>query len=175
MFEKTFSFWRRLVGQAPAVATRGAGAQEDRRLWTRFETDVKGQVQLAEQDDSEKIPAIIRDLSVGGANLLVDRPYQPGHMLRLELPASAEGVRTVLACIVRVIPAADSLWSIGCVFARELSNDDLASLGAKKEQATDSDLRRWVRFTCGVTASYRKVGDPANQSFPAAVLNISAN
>src|SRR4051794_34641708 len=110
MFEKTFSFWRRWVGQAPAAPARTA-AQEDRRLWTRFETDVKGKVQLAEQADSEKIPAVIRDLSVGGANLLVDRPYQPGHMLRLELPASAEGVRTVLACIVRVIPAADSLWS----------------------------------------------------------------
>lgn len=173
MFEKTFSFWRRLVGQTPP--STDAAVQDDRRLWERFETDLDGKVQLAEQENAEKIPARIRDLSVGGANLLVDRPYQAGHMLRVELPVDDAGVRTVLACIVRVHPDKQGHWSLGCVFARELSNDDLSNLGARKEHASESDLRKWVRFSCEVKASYRRVGDPSNAAHPAQVLNLSAN
>jgi hypothetical protein len=173
MFEKTFSFWRRLVGTAPA--SQAAPPQDDRRLWIRYAADLQGNIQLAEKQGSAKILAKIRDLSLGGANLLVDRPLQAGQMLSLELPAYKDEIRTVLACVVRVLPQNDGKWSLGCVFSRELNHEDLGSFGAQKVQASEDDNRTWVRFFCALKASYRKVGDPAEQSQSAQVLNISAN
>jgi head-tail adaptor len=172
MFEKTFTFWRRLVGQTPAPT---APAHDDRRLWIRYAADLQGNVQRTEKPGSHKLSATVRDLSQGGANLLVDQPVEAGQMLSLELPAAADEVRTVLACVVRVTPHEGNRWSLGCVFSRELGADDLGSCGAQKTPAAQDDKRIWVRFTCEVTASYRKVGDSAGQSHPAQVLDISAN
>lgn len=173
MFEKTFSFWHRLVGTTAAATT--AEMHDDRRLWVRYAADLEGKVQLAEKQGSAKILAKVRDLSLGGANLLVDQPLQPGQMLSVELPADQGNVCTVLACVVRATPQAEGHWSLGCVFSRELNNDDLGSFGAQKVQADGDDNRVWVRFSCELKASYRKVGDVADQAQPAEVLNISAN
>src|ERR1700682_3884194 len=99
MFERTFSFWRRLVGMTPAPTD----AEADRRLWVRFPADLKTNVQLAGGAVQEnRVSARVRDISVGGANLLVDRPFETGQMLSLELPqVGNEDSRTVLACVVR--------------------------------------------------------------------------
>jgi c-di-GMP-binding flagellar brake protein YcgR len=175
MFERTFSFWRNLVGK-PQASQRAAGAvEDDRRMWVRYASDLQGQVQLTEKQGSDKIQAHVRDLSVGGANLLVDRPLSPGHMLSLELPANKGSIRTVLACVVRAIPTEDGQWSLGCVFSRELDSDDLDSLGAKKVQAANEDQRIWVRFSCAVKARYRKFADPLAESRAVEVLDISAS
>src|SRR5712692_9561689 len=113
MFEKTFTFWRRLLGKTPAPAAQTVSVQDDRRLWVRFETDLQGNVQLAEKGQRDRLLARVRDLSLGGANLLVDRPLPLGQLLTLELPADKNEVRTVLACVVRAIPQADATWSLG--------------------------------------------------------------
>jgi hypothetical protein len=173
MFEKTFSFWRRLVGQAPAAPT--ASEQQDRRLWLRYAADLRGNVQLADAGPKDRMLAHVRDLSLGGANLEVERPLQLGQMLTLELTGGQGEVRTVLACVVRVTGQSEGKWSLGCVFSRELAGDDLQRFGAQKVQAADEDKRTWVRYDCDLKAAYRKIGDPATLSHPAKVLNISAN
>jgi c-di-GMP-binding flagellar brake protein YcgR len=173
MFEKTFTFWRRLVGKAdaPIVST-----DPDRRLWVRHAIDLRGNLQISAPPDGEKILAKVRDLSKGGASLVVDRSVDAGEMVVLELPADHGEIRTVLACVVRVSPQADGAWSLGCVFSRELSQEDLDRFGAQKlPAAADDDKRTWVRFSCELHAAYRKVGDQTNLAFPAQVLNISAN
>jgi c-di-GMP-binding flagellar brake protein YcgR len=177
MFAKTFSFWRQFVGPSalPAAPTQPSAKNDERRLWVRYATDLHGNVQLTHKQDGEKMLAKVRDLSLGGANLHVDRLVEPGQMLTLELPAEDGEVRTVLACVVRVGVEDDSGWSLGCVFSRELSNDDLGKFGARKVQAEKDDQRTWVRFASSLSASYRKVGDPLDTAKPAEVLNISAN
>ena len=177
MFAKTFSFWRQFVGpSAPALPpTKPSVKTDERRLWVRYATDLHGNVQLAQPQDSEKILAKVRDLSRGGAKLLVDRLVQPGQMLTLELPAETGEIRTVLACVVRVGVEQGGSWSLGCVFSRELSHDDLGIFGAHKGQAAKDDQRTWKRFTSSLSARYRKVGDPLDTAKPAEVLNISAN
>jgi c-di-GMP-binding flagellar brake protein YcgR len=173
MFEKTFTFWRRLVGKTDALP---ASANQDRRLWVRHAIDLRGNLQMSEPPDSEKILAKLRDLSLGGANLLLDREVEAGEMVVLELPADRGEICTVLACVVRVSKQPDGQWSLGCVFSRELSQEDLDRFGAQKLPASDDDDKRtWVRFSCELHVAYRKVGDPTNQVFPAQVLNISAN
>ena len=176
MFEKTFSFWRHLVGQpaAPSSPPASTTTQEDRRLWVRHATDLQGKVQVAEKGDGTKILANIRDLSVGGASLHVDELMVPGQMITVDFPAEDEEIRTVLACVVRVFALGNGKWSIGCVFSRELSHDDLGRIGAGKVPAANEDQRTWVRFSCGLKARCRKVGDTSEVSHAAEVLNISA-
>jgi c-di-GMP-binding flagellar brake protein YcgR len=175
MFENTFSFWRRLLGTT-AAPLPAAEAQDDRRLWVRHALDLSGSLRLDEKHASEKVLAKVRDLSLGGANLLVDRPVKPGEMVTLELAADDAEIRTVLACVVRSASQGEGQWSLGCVFARELSDEDLGRFGAKKLPAAENDDKRtWIRFSCELHAAYRRVGDPTNQSHPAQVLNISAN
>src|ERR1700722_9471679 len=100
---------------------------------------------------------------MGGANLLVDRPFEPGEILSIEIPADGGEICTVLACVVRLNPEKDSCWSLGWGFSRELTSADLAHFGAQKVEASDGGKRKWVRFACEMKASYRKVGDPTNQ------------
>jgi hypothetical protein len=175
MLAKTFSFWRRIVGPPSEVSMAQTGAVHDnRRLWVRYATELHGNIQLADNEGSEKVLAKVRDLSLGGANLQVDRPMKPGQMLTVELPVDTGEVRTVLACIVRAAPEEDGKWELGCVFARELNQDDLGSFGAHKVPAADDDQRTWVRFSSSMSANYRKVGEPVDASHRAEVLNISA-
>jgi len=175
MLQKTFSFWRRLVGTDP-VAAPAPSQLDDRRLWVRYAADLQGNLQLAQDKDSAGILANVRDLSVGGANLLLDRELELGQMVTLELPAERAETYSVLACVVRVVANPEGTWSIGCVFSRELSPEDLHRFGAQKQAADDSDQRTWVRFACTLQATYRKVSDAVGQSpAPAEILNISAN
>src|SRR5437016_5982510 len=175
MFQRTFSFWRRLIGHNPKpVHEAGTAVEDERRLWLRYATDLQGQVQLPEGAPQEKILANVRDLSQGGANLIVGNAIPLGQMLTLDLPAGEGQVYSVLACVVRSAPEANGTWSLGCVFSRELTSDDLDRFGAQKRQADESDQRVWVRYECAVKASYRAFGDAADEATPVQVLNISA-
>lgn len=174
MFEKTFSFWRRLVGKSSEPTARHP--QADRRLWTRYASDFPIRVQLANDGENQAVTARVRDISLGGANLVLDRPFETGQILTLDLPCRpGEDANTVLACVVRVSGEKSGEWSMGCVFSRELTEEDMAGFGAKKERHDPRDQRTWVRFACNCTVQFEKVGDPANQSWQAKVLNISAS
>lgn len=175
MLERTFTFWRNMVGKTAESRqeTQNTAVEDDRRLWMRYTTDFEGSVQLPEKNQEEKILVRVRDLSLGGANLHVDRPLKSGQMISLELHVDQE-IRTVLACVVRVSPLNNGNWSLGCVFARELSNADLLKFGARKLEAAREDQRTWVRFAGGLKANYRKVGEPVGVTHPAKVLNIAA-
>lgn len=179
MFTKTFSFWRRLVGRPAAepvaAATAGTATQDDRRLWVRYTADLDGTVQLADGSDQTKRPAKVRDLSLGGANLILDHALQAGQIIRLEMPAGDDEVRTLLACIVRVQPEGPGEWSLGCVFSRELSQDDLETFGAQRVKHDPADQRTWVRFSCDLQAKFQRIGDPEAVTHTARVLNISAS
>jgi hypothetical protein len=173
MLEKTFSFWHRLVGKSPEVPAKTT--EQDRRLWVRYAADLRGNVQLPNAGPDAKILAQVRDLSLGGANIEIDRKIELGQMLTLELTGGNHEVRSVLACVVRVASRADGKWSVGCVFSRELTGDDLERFGAHKLSSEHDDKRTWIRYHCELKANYRKVGDPAASAHTARVLNISAN
>src|ERR1700749_3606838 len=135
MFARTFSFCRRLVGRPePAAQTAGNGAgpeadaltRDERRLWIRYPADLKTCVQPADHPGEDRSSARVRDISRGGANLLLDRPVRPGQMLYLKMPIPNQPERFIplLACVVRNIEEANGGWSVGCVFSRELSDED---------------------------------------------------
>ncbi len=176
MFERTFSFWRRLVGKNP-LPDPADSPQADRRLWVRYPADVATQVHLAAGEVKERrVSARVWDISVGGANLLVDCAFEAGQLLSLELPQSGDkGTQTVLACVVRVAKEKEDQWALGCVFARELTDEDLQYFGARRVRQPASDKRTWKRFTTNLQAQFQKIGDPENRTFTAQVINLSAS
>jgi hypothetical protein len=171
MFERTFSFWRRLIGGS---ADPVSPAQDDRRVWARYPADIKTNAQLNGKSQPERIAVAVRDISLGGANIEVERSFAPGEMLSLELPRSAGGeTHTVLACVVRVEQPEAGKWALGCVFSRELTQEDLEGFGASKVRGDPKDKRIWMRFPCQLTAKIQKVGAALNPVHEARVINVS--
>jgi hypothetical protein len=106
----------------------------------------------------------------------MDRRFEPGTLLTVELPAEdGRSAYTVLACVVHVRSQTDGTWALGCSFSRELSDDDLVAFGAKRVRPAPPDLRTWTRFASGAKATIQTGKAAGQSSLPAKVLNISAN
>jgi hypothetical protein len=173
MFAQTVSFWRKLVGSSrPQSATGPQDAEADRRVWVRYPTDLTTTLQPAACQETAPLAARVRDISRGGMHLHVGRPFQTGELLSVELPG--EQPLTVLACIIRVNLLPSGEWELGCVFARELSDADLDTYGARREKPLSDDQRLWARFACALQANCQLVGQESAATLPGKVLNISA-
>lgn len=176
MFERTFSFWRRLVGKSQSVSSSAESADADRRLWVRYAVDLETTYHPAGFPETGQLSARVRDISRGGANLIVSREFLAGELLSVELPrGNGHTGHSVLACIVRVEPASGDEWNIGCVFAHELNQDDLDDFGAKRQKHPPSDQRTWMRFPCNIQVAIQSIGGENGVRIPAQVLNISAS
>src|SRR5439155_25252706 len=86
-----------------------------------------------------------------------------------------ESVYTVLACVVRAQRKSDGQWALGCVFSRELTDEDLLGLGARRVRHDPADHRQWVRFDCNLHARYQPIGAPGEPVEALQVLNLSAS
>lgn len=181
MIAQTLGFWRRLVGKETAPGSDSSGSpankEDNRRFWVRYPADLGTSVQLADHPGEDRIPARIRDISRGGVNLLIDTPFEAGQLLSLELPSAEDANRifNLLACVVRTRSEPNGRYSLGCVFSRELTEEDLFSFGARRVRHAPEDQRTWMRFPCQLTAKYNKVGEPDDVASAAEVINISAS
>ena len=176
MFQQTLSLVRRLTGKHqhrnPGAATV---AHDDRRLWVRYDTEIKTQVQVSRTGQTERFEAQVHDLSIGGANLVTDRPFAAGQMLSLELPGADGQMRVVLGCVVRCLPLREGHWSLGCAFSRELASSDLEHCGAQEPASSPDDQRSWVRHKCNLKAAYERIGEDDERTYDAQVLNVSVS
>jgi hypothetical protein len=179
MFERTKTFWRRLVGNSTQTGNLALALEDkpdERRVWARFPADLETSLKTAGAADSTRLQVRVRNISLGGVNLLVERSFEPGTMLSIELPGASEETHcTVLACVVHCVQDEDNQWSLGCDFSRELSEADLASFGARRERHGASDKREWKRYPCNVSSTYQLVAADDQTAYPAKVLNISAS
>ena len=143
-------------GQAGAA---GGKRRAERRVWVRYPANLQTTVQLAGHPVVEtRVSARVQDISPGGANLLVDQAFESGQMLSVELPHTGEQeTHTVLACIVRVVADGVGQWSLGCVFSRELTDEDREGFGAKRVRHAPPDQRLWMRFATNREAIFQKV------------------
>jgi hypothetical protein len=176
MFAQARSLWQRVTGRQPAPITAAPAAErEERRVWVRYQTDVATQCEVAGMYET-CLSARIRDISRGGMKLHVKRCFKPGDLLTVGLPVpDGEYSITVLACVVYVKELSDGEWALGCNFARELSEEDLARFGAAKVRPATADNRLWERFPCNVEASFTVVVDRTVPRQAARVVNISAS
>jgi len=175
VFERTKNLWRRLLG-APGTSATATLEDDERRVWARYPTDLETHYKPAGAPDTTRLSARVRNISLGGVNLIGNRAFQPGELLNVELPGATEEDRCdVLACVVHCAEEAPNEWSLGCTFSRELSDDDLASFGARRERHHPSDQRQWKRFPSNVTAMYQLVATDDARKFPAKVQDVSAS
>jgi hypothetical protein len=178
MFGRTVSFWKRLLGRDPRPAAAAAvqQAEEDRRVWVRYPADLETTYTPAGPGETSRLWARVRNISLGGVSLSVDRPFEPGALLGVELPGATEQSFTnVLACVVHVSAAEAGEWILGCTFARELGEEDLRAFGARRVRHSPEDQRTWVRFATEVEVTYQRVAEGDLAPRPAKVLNLSAS
>jgi c-di-GMP-binding flagellar brake protein YcgR len=148
---------------------------EERRVWVRFPARSEAQVKPAGEEET-LLNCKVLDVSLGGAKLLVDRSFDEGSLISLDLPADNDGSSSVsvLACVVRAEQQADDVWVLGCNFSRELDAIDLQWFGIAKAKPPEPDQRDWSRFESTFLVFYTETIAEAPARRPARVANISA-
>jgi len=172
MLQRILSLCRRLVGGPSASGER---PDDERRVWVRYPSKAQTIVKPINNGVDTRFSSRVRNVSRGGLSLVVNKQFQPGELLSIELPGTNEQeTDTVLACIIHVHASADKQWVLGCTFSEELNEQELAAFGARKERPSKPENRAWKRFGCDVKADYALVADPDKKGRPAQVVNISA-
>jgi hypothetical protein len=177
MFERTKTMWRRLLGQpGPEAGGTTAIGEDDRRASERYATDIPTTYKLAGAPDSERYTASVRNLSLGGINLLGECDFKPGEMISLDLPRAGKNrPNSILACVVHCAAEKEGKWSLGCTFSRELGDEDLEAFGARRELADAADKRHWKRFQTSITSNFQLAATDDPHLYPARVLDVSAS
>jgi lipopolysaccharide/colanic/teichoic acid biosynthesis glycosyltransferase len=104
-----------------------------------------------------KLPARVNNISRGGINLEVPQSFAVGNLLCVNLSAEEdESASQVLAHVVHARPVSNQQWSIGCMWAAELEEGDLLSVGAARQLASPADQRTWARFEVTRAVTYQR-------------------
>ena len=166
MFERARQFLRQMTQPA-------SRHPEDRRSHPRLATEIQTVCRTVNDDEEHK--AIIRNVSRSGINLLLETPLNPGVMLRIEVPHAKKSAHivTLLACVTNVSPKSDDLWSTGCAFSIELSDDELAIFGGEKFENAEREQRAWVRHPVRTTAEFQVLPEENSKPRTADVVNLS--
>lgn len=166
MFERLKGLWNTIVGN------RAESAGDERRVWVRHPSQMQTLVAAVADGADTRHPARVGNVSRGGIHLLVDRAFQPGDMISIDLPGDInQGDETLLACVVHVTELPGGQWGLGCAFSETVEDDTLAALGAR----SGPNQRAAVRFPCLVQAVYTRASTSGSEPRPAEVRNVSAN
>jgi PilZ domain len=115
------------------------------RVSSRHECGLQTSCQpiAARGDQDMSWPAEIRDLSTGGAGLVLGRRFERGAGLAIEIPETPEAPGdTLLVQVVHVKALSAGQWLLGCRFVSRLSDDELnrlVALGQKRGASDESD------------------------------------
>jgi hypothetical protein len=72
---------------------------------------------------------VLRNISAQGACLHLNRRFDVGRLLAIELlGAEGRGERRLLAYLIRVAPVAGDQWELGCLFTSRLTEEELRGL-----------------------------------------------
>jgi hypothetical protein len=136
---------------------------------------LEGSLQPVLARDGSSWRAKIHDISQGGVGLALNRRFEPGTLLVIELEKPTQNVtRTVIGRVVHATPSQGNDWLVGCAFSGTLDDDDLRLFRAERTPAEGDDARAWLRYTCEVETTCAMVDDPEEKSWVVKVVNISA-
>lgn len=158
-------FWKSLRG--------GKDKADERRAHRRHPINVETTCQsVGDADATEKVH--VRDISRGGMKFFIDKKLEPGTLIRVNLPGTAESQSAVLACVMHASQQSDGSYAIGCAFSDELGDVELRHFGARREMAQSSDKRAWMRFPANGVAEYLVLPPTGEAARHAEIANISA-
>lgn len=113
--------------QSEPISSEGSGA--DRRAWIRFPCDLGSSCRPSIGGDDMSWAARILDISQGGIRLLVERRFESRTILNIELEGeNDEGPSSLLVRVVHVSAESGGQWTLGCRFARDLTDKELEEL-----------------------------------------------
>lgn len=151
------------------------GHHSERRIEPRQASQGTAMVESA-SGDGQRFSAQILEVSDNGMRIKVRNSFDEGSMVRIDLPCEELGpVTTVLACVMHLRHEGDGLYSLGCQFCTELDDEDLHSLGVKREQIEkpEADNRNFVRYPTRAQVLYRNMRSSTEPVLPGTVLNAS--
>lgn len=153
------------------LPTLGKGAE--RRAAVRYSCNRETTLRSLTASTDISWPAEVLDISRGGLGLLLDRRFEQGTLLDIDLQmAGRHSVRTLIVRVVNVRKQGIGQWILGCAFADELSDAELWAFRADRVKPASPDCRAWFRFPCNPEASRASVVTP-QETWPARVINIS--
>lgn len=166
-------FWRRWGWQKWRRAYIAHTPKDNRRAWVRHPCHVPTSVQSVGPNGRGEWSATVRNISLGGMNLVVDRWFESGTLLKVELQTDLENApRALWVRVIHVTAQPDGTWSLGCAFTRELSEESLRAFQVEPVRPRLPDKRAWLRMSCNSPARI-EVGQGEPEKWSAKVLNIS--
>jgi hypothetical protein len=87
-------------------------------------------------DQKSRWKGLVQDVSASGLGLLLDRRFETGVLLHVEITDEATGASFAWLVKIRwVRELAARKWSVGCMFNQELSAEDLRAVLECKRSA----------------------------------------
>jgi hypothetical protein len=114
----------------PVVLDVTLAPEDERRADPRYRCALEQQCQpLGAGPSGEHWRGYVRDISTGGARVILGRRFEVGTVLMLAM-SSVSGTHSqrLLARVVRLSEEATGQWSLGCTFTRPLAPEDLQDL-----------------------------------------------
>ena len=102
-------------------------ASKEHRLWVRYSSSPETPFQAGSEQVSWS--AQVQDISRGGVSLLGNHPFDPGTVLKIDLPLTDAVIpATILAKVVHASAKPNGVWALGCAFIKELREQELQAL-----------------------------------------------
>jgi hypothetical protein len=165
-----------MMEQKNALPTEDQQTLEcERRRVPRYPSDLETTCKPLVSRDGSSWLAQIRDISTLGIGLVLQRRFERGTLLVMDLENPARNIsRNVVARVVHTTALPLGQWLLGCVFTKELDADDLQFFSAESVLPSDpEDSRAWVRFSCDVSVICRQVSRGPARPLPGKIVNIA--
>jgi hypothetical protein len=118
-----------LLPDSAAPAANGKRRKADQRATVRFSSNQGGFCNAVGGAKKQHWPAKVQDVSAGGIALLLGRRFEPKTTLWVSVLGPGKAAdRYFLVRVVRVQARPGKKWLVGCVFARQLSEDEVETL-----------------------------------------------
>jgi hypothetical protein len=112
---------------ADVVGRKVQGAE--RRAWIRYPRRLLTMWQLFGSRQEESWNASLRDISLTGLGLVVNRSFPPGTVLTIRVQTgSRKCSRTMLVRVKHCAAQPNGDWHVGCSFVVKLKEEELAEL-----------------------------------------------
>jgi hypothetical protein len=101
----------------------------ERRAWVRYPCDLDSSCRPVVAAPNRRWPARVRNVSSGGICVALDRRFEPGALLTIEVQAGGIGAAfTFVAKVIHVTKEESGNWLLGCAFRSQLSEDEIQTL-----------------------------------------------
>jgi hypothetical protein len=146
------------------------------RVWVRRLAQTRVHFKAAKTEESDLVYGKVLDVCVRGVKLQVNRPFEAGSLISLDLSGGEElSAVSVLACVVRAQEQPNREWILGCDFSRTPGVKNLFCFGIAAAKPGELDRLDWLRSGSNFSALYEDtVADPAT-GHDAQVVDLSAD